>query len=86
MNWKRLAIATALLHVGLAIGVLVGFEVVLPAIGSTSAPSSSGFNYGSIFGSGLGPLGWILAAALIVLAPVNFVVRLVMPSRSNRRR
>jgi hypothetical protein len=81
MNWKRLAAATAVLHIGLAIVVIVAFEVVLPALGSASTPSSSGFNYGSIFGSGLRPLGWILAAAVIVLAPVSFVVRLVTPRR-----
>ena len=86
INWKRLAVATALLHVGLAIVVVVVFEVVLPAMGSASIPSSTGFNYGAIFGSGLRPLGWVLAAALIVLAPVNFAMRLLMPSRGDRRR
>ena len=85
-NWKRLAVATAVLHLGLAIVVVIAFEVVLPAMGGASTPSSSGFNYGAIFGSGLRPLGWILAAALIVLAPVNFAMRLLVPSRGNRRR
>jgi hypothetical protein len=77
INWRRLIIATAVLHIGLAIAALVVFELILPAIGNTSTPSSTGFNYGKIFGSGLRPLGWYLAGILLALAPINFLVRVV---------
>jgi hypothetical protein len=65
------------LHVGLAIAALVVFELILPAIGNTATPSSTGFNYGKIFGSDLRPLGWYLAGILLALAPVNFLFRAV---------
>lgn len=77
INWRRLIIATAVLHIGLAIAALLVFELVLPAVGNMSTPSSTGFNYGKIFGSGLRPLGWYLAGILLALAPVNFLVRVV---------
>jgi hypothetical protein len=76
VNWGRLVIAIAVLHFGLAAVVLVAFEVVLPAIGNAQAASPSGINYGSLFGNNLiRPLGWWIAGALVVLAPVNFLFR-----------
>ena len=75
VNWRRLIVAIAALHVGLAVFVLIGFEIVVPAIGNAESPSPAGFHYGAIFGNGMRPMGWVLAGALILLAPVNLLVR-----------
>ena len=76
VNWRRLAIATFAFYFGLAAIILVVFEVVLPMVGSASAPSSSGFNYGSIFSTSFArPFGWVLAAVVLLLAPLTLLVR-----------
>jgi hypothetical protein len=76
VNWRRLAIATFAFYFGLAAIILVVFEVVLPMIGSDSASSTSRFNYGSIFSTSFArPFGWILAAVVLLLAPLTLLVR-----------
>jgi hypothetical protein len=75
-NWKRLAIATFAIYWGLALLVLLVCEVILPAGFSSSTPAPSGFNYGAMFGANFfGPFGWIVAGALVVLAPVTLLFR-----------
>ena len=76
VKWGRLIVAIAVLHFGLAAVVVAAFEIVIPAIGNAEAASPSGFNYGSLFGNNLiRPLGWWIAGALVVLAPINLLFR-----------
>lgn len=78
VNWRRLVIATLVLHVGLAALVVLAFEVVAPLVTAAAPKSASGFDYGRLLGSNIvRPLGWYLAGILIALAPVNFLVRVV---------
>jgi hypothetical protein len=87
INWRRLVIATLVLHAGLAALVLLAFEVVAPQIGAAAPKSGSGFDYGTLLGSNIvRPLGWYLAGILIALAPVNFLVRVVDLWSGNRGR
>jgi hypothetical protein len=75
-NWKRLTIATFGIFFGLAAFVLVVCELIAPAIFSASSPSPSGFNYGAMFGANFfRPFGWIVAAALVILAPISLLFR-----------
>jgi hypothetical protein len=75
-NWRRLTIATLGIFFGLAAFVLVICELVMPAVASASTPSSSGFNYGAMFGANFfRPFGWIVAAALVILAPITLLFR-----------
>ena len=89
INWRRLIVATLVLHVGSAVVVLLVFELVLPFIGAAAPKGASGFDYGTLLGSNLvRPLGWWLAGILIALAPVNFLVRVLdlwSGSRGRRR-
>jgi len=75
-NWKRLTIATFGIFLGLAVLVLIVCELIAPAIASGSSPSPSGFNYGAMFGANFfRPFGWIVAAALVILAPITLLFR-----------
>lgn len=75
-NWRRLTIATFGIFVGLAAFVLVVCELVMPAVSSASSPSHSGFNYGAMFGANFfRPFGWIVAGALVILAPITLLFR-----------
>jgi hypothetical protein len=75
-NWKRLTIATFGIFFGLAAFVLVVCELIAPAIFNASSPSPSGFNYGAIFGANFfRPFGWIVAGALVILAPISLLFR-----------
>ena len=75
-NWKRLSIVTFGLFFGLAALVLIVFELIMPAVSVASAPSPSGFNYGAMFGANFfRPLGWIVAGALVILAPISLLFR-----------
>jgi hypothetical protein len=75
-NWKRLTIATFGIFWGLAAFALVICELVIPAVSSASAPSLSGVNYSSMFGANFfRPFGWIVAVALVILAPLTLLFR-----------
>jgi hypothetical protein len=77
-NWKRVTIATLAIFWGLAVFVLIACELIAPAAAGGSSPSPSGFNYGAAFGANFfRPFGWIIAGALIILAPITLAV----PSR-----
>jgi len=76
VNWGGLIIAIAVLHFGLAALVLVAFEILFPAVGNAQSQSPSGLHYDALFGNDLiKPLGWWIAGALVVLAPVNLPFR-----------
>ncbi len=75
-NWKRLTIATFGIFFGLAAFVLIVCELIMPAVSSASRPSPSGFNYGAMFGANfVRPFGWIVAGALVLLAPISLLFR-----------
>jgi hypothetical protein len=75
-NWKRLTIATFGIFLGLAAFVLVVSELIMPVVSSASSPSPSGFNYGAMFGANFfRPFGWIVAGALVILAPITLLFR-----------
>lgn len=64
------------IYLGLAALVLVICELVFPALFTAPKPSSSGFNYGAIFGADfLRPFGWVVAGVLVILAPISLLVR-----------
>jgi hypothetical protein len=75
-NWKRLTIATFGIFFCLAAFVLIVCELIMPAVSGASSPSPSGFNYGAMFGTNFfRPFGWIVAAALVILAPITLLFR-----------
>ena len=75
-NWKRLTIATFGIFFGLAAFVLIVCELIMPAVSSASTPSQSGFNYGAMFGANFfRSFGWIVAGALVILAPITLLFR-----------
>ena len=75
VNWKRLTILTFGFYIGLAILVVVVFEVLLPMFSGTSTPGPSGFNYAAAFSGLPKTLGWILAGIALLLAPLTLLVR-----------
>src|SRR5438105_12551409 len=77
VNWKRLTIAVFSIYVGLAVFVLLVFELLLPLLAANSQPSPLGVNYGVLATSMSRPLGLILAAIVVLLAPLTLVVRLI---------
>jgi len=63
-------------YLGLAVVIVVVFELVLPALARASPSAPSGFNYGTIFSTSLArPFGWILAGIVVLLAPLTLLVR-----------
>lgn len=65
-------------YLGLALVIVLVFELVVPAISGASAPAPSGFNYGAIFSANFAkPFGWILAGIVVLLAPLTLLVRAV---------
>src|SRR5258708_21322498 len=75
-NWKRLTIATFGICLGLAVFVLIVCEIIAPAVTSGSGTSPSAFNYGAAFGANFfRPFGWIVAAGLVILAPITLLAR-----------
>ncbi len=75
-NWKRFTIATFGISFGLAVFVLIVCEIIAPAVTSGSSSSPSGFIYGAAFGANFfRPFGWIVAAGLVILAPITLLAR-----------
>jgi hypothetical protein len=75
-NWKRLTIATFGIFFGLAAFVLIVCELIMPAVSRASSTSPSGFNYGAVFGANFfRPFGWVVAGALLILAPITLLFR-----------
>jgi hypothetical protein len=77
VNWKRLTIAVFGVYIALAALVLVAFEVILPWVGSVTQPAPSGINYGELVTGMDRPLGWWLAAVVVLLAPVTLLAAAV---------
>jgi hypothetical protein len=63
-------------YLGLALVIVIVFELLLPALASASPSAPSGFNYGAIFSTSFArPFGWILAGIVVLLAPLTLLVR-----------
>jgi hypothetical protein len=75
---KRFAIVTFVIYFVLAAFVLVMCELVIPALSNVTTASPSGVNNGAMFGANFfRPFGWIVAAALVALAPFTLLIRVV---------
>jgi hypothetical protein len=76
ISWRRLAMLVFGFYLGLAVVIVLVFELVLPALAGASPSAPSGFNYGAIFSANFSrPFGWILAGIVILLAPLTLLVR-----------
>jgi hypothetical protein len=59
------------LYGGLAILMVLVFQLALPAVVSRLHNAPSGLNYGQMFLPGFREIGWFLAAGCVLLIPIH---------------